>query len=646
MSWSNLFRQKSAQNARPGKRKREAAPKGAPHGKWSDCVHKVGAKGGPYNPYAVCGASVHRKEAQPTSGKTYPVWLWASSLDNLKTRRSKPSPEKPTDTIQDSQAKTADEQVIDLIVKNPNISGPTLLNLLKSQGLQIVDTKPATGDSKDQTQADSASTNAPSLRSGVNSASTNPLKKSKKVVQKQANVSMREFNFKTNAFLETDSTYNPNGTVFKVVLLQEGMGNFADRFYYTRKALESALPVFEGKKIYANHPSMIEEQARPERDVRDILGHFEGLHIEETDDGRSQLVANLTILQDQPFEWARALMRHSVDYAKKYPDKEFVGLSINASGDATEMPLSSLMETEQIPPSAVVKLQKAQSEGIENARVVNVIESAVSCDLVTEAGAGGKILQLLEEEKTMKTKKNKEAAAKGKDAEKKLNLREDGAGDGGSDDGGDAGHADAAQDKELIKSMLKKHLGLDDASPEEMEMYQSAHEAFSEMGMEDEKAHEAAANAMKLHKHMAAKGAKDQPAPDKDGDGDGDGGQQEGETQMTQQESNRVEKLEKELARLSGVVAKYQERDAQSEVAAHVEKVCADSKLPMSATKQFKKLVEGKKSIKQVDELFQVFKEGHSVAGGEASDVIFGIEKQAGGVEGGKAVSFADCVND
>ena len=43
---------------------KEAAPKGAPYDKWSNCVHKVGDHGGPYNPYAVCGASVKRTECE------------------------------------------------------------------------------------------------------------------------------------------------------------------------------------------------------------------------------------------------------------------------------------------------------------------------------------------------------------------------------------------------------------------------------------------------------------------------------------------------------------------------------------------------------------------------------------------------------
>ena len=44
--------------------KKETNPKGAPHQTWADCVQDVKKKGGPYNPYAVCGASVHRNECE------------------------------------------------------------------------------------------------------------------------------------------------------------------------------------------------------------------------------------------------------------------------------------------------------------------------------------------------------------------------------------------------------------------------------------------------------------------------------------------------------------------------------------------------------------------------------------------------------
>jgi hypothetical protein len=70
------------------------------------------------------------------------------------------------------------------------------------------------------------------------------------------------------------------GARFRVALIQEGLGNLRDGFYYTKQALESAVPAFEGKKAYADHPSRSEESDRPERSVRDIVGHYENLKLE------------------------------------------------------------------------------------------------------------------------------------------------------------------------------------------------------------------------------------------------------------------------------------------------------------------------------------------------------------------------------
>jgi hypothetical protein len=178
---------------------------------------------------------------------------------------------------------------------------------------------------------------------------------------------------------------------FKCVLIQEGLGNLRDAFYYSKDALKSAVDVFDGKKIMANHPSESEENERPERDVRDILGHYENVQYEEAKDGRGQLTGEVVIPQGQAFDWARNLMSHSVDYSSKYPGKEFIGLSINASGDANEMPIDDLMK-QGVPDSCMNKLQEAKANGIENIKLVTVISDAKSCDLVTQAGADGKIL--------------------------------------------------------------------------------------------------------------------------------------------------------------------------------------------------------------------------------------------------------------
>lgn len=216
------------------------------------------------------------------------------------------------------------------------------------------------------------------------------------------------FNFTSFKFLENDASTGADPALpvnrFKTILLTEGMGNLKDCYYYSKQALETAVPLFEGKKIYADHPSKLDEQVRPERSVRDILGHFENVHLEVNKDGQSILVGDVVIPMDEPFLWARSLMGHAVTYAKKYPDKDLVGLSINAGGDAEDVGIDQLIEM-GVPDGSLPKLLKAKEEGNENVKIVTVIAEATSCDLVTEAGAGGKILALLEAD--MK-KENKE----------------------------------------------------------------------------------------------------------------------------------------------------------------------------------------------------------------------------------------------
>ena len=203
-------------------------------------------------------------------------------------------------------------------------------------------------------------------------------------------------------FLEASRDDGIGPTKFKVALIQEGLGNLRDCYYYTRQCLETAVATaaFEGKKCFADHPSMSEEQDRPERSVRDILGHFENVHIEETKDGSARLVADLIIPHTHSFEWARTLVASSISFAKKYPDRELVGLSINASGDAKSLPIDEFMTSASLPEGVKPKLLKAKEVGATQVRVVSEIKDAVSVDLVTEPGARGKILEFIEAEKT------------------------------------------------------------------------------------------------------------------------------------------------------------------------------------------------------------------------------------------------------
>lgn len=196
-------------------------------------------------------------------------------------------------------------------------------------------------------------------------------------------------------FLESAAIDNGIGpTEFDVILIQEGLGNFGNAFYYTKSAIESGIMAFEGKKCFANHPTSVEEDIRPERDVKDIIGHFEHLRVDYDKSGRAELCGTLCIMPQKAYEWARAQAIQAVAYAKKFPDKDFIGLSINANGDAQRMPIDELIQR-GVPQSAMPKIEEALQQGVTEVKIVNKISEATSCDLVTEAGAGGKFLSII-----------------------------------------------------------------------------------------------------------------------------------------------------------------------------------------------------------------------------------------------------------
>lgn len=480
-------------------------------------------------------------------------------------------------------------------------------------------------------EADASSSQGPSLRSGVQKESAEPVKSK-----------FKEMSFRSVKFLEAVKDDEKSGLIFKTVLIQEGLGNLRDAYWYSTDALESAVSIFEGKKIYADHPSASDDSDRPERSVKDILGHFENVAVETDEDGRSMLTANVVVLPEQSFDWARGLMKHSLEYAKKYPDKEFVGLSINASGDSEPIGIEEFIKQNDPPESTLPKLQKAMDDGIDTLNVVKVIENAVSIDLVTEPGAGGKILKLIEEAK-MATKANKKEAANQKTIKDALKENEDEKKDGAKDDGdGGGGHDDEDQDKKLIKSMIKKHLGdKSDGSEEEMEMYKQAVAAYGEMGYENEACHEAAGHAMKLAKHMAAKQAE----ADKKDDGDADDKKEAGDDKQ-EASSEKETAMESEVISLKAQVAKLQESERKTILEKHLESLCSESKLPRKVTDAFKTHVKehGITTVDKCDKLWKTFTESYKLAGGEAGGYVISTEKQVH--EGNGVVSFADCKID
>ncbi len=497
---------------------------------------------------------------------------------------------------------------------------------------------------------------------------------------------------------------------FRVILIQEGLGNTGTGYYYTKDALKSAAPIFEGKKAFADHPSAFEDEVRPERSVRDIVGHYEGVEYLEADDTTGRLEADLVVLPGAPFDWTRSLLTQAVLYSKTYPDQDLLGLSINASGDAQPMPAEEFLEKFDIVPSALAKVQKAVADGLEEINITNLIDSATSVDLVTEAGAKGKVLELLEAENVMtKEQRIKEAKAKktaaeaklaealksikaaGKDAKKLKEaeehkcaaekeakeaeeaLKNEGVApapkappapakkddDGEGDDGDDGEHDDADADKALIHDQLKKHGLIQEGEEADGDMMKAAkhlHAAYKAGGASAEEAADAAAKHLKCAaaakesmeaEEAAAKEANDAANPATPAP-QGDPGKAPAKESAD---------LKKKLLKTEGENAQLRERLSKIDREAGLDKMLKESSLPMSVTKKFRESVKDVKSLKDIENNFKIFMEGYQLKEGSASgegdvsdlsDCILGTEKNEGGEddEGGTTVDLADCFDN
>lgn len=553
------------------------------------------------------------------------------SMGRWKARE--PKKEATPSDNQLGQSAPADIQAEDvqtLIVQNPQMNAASFFALLKSKGFVI---------SKE------AQVGVPALdRAGV---------KPKESI-KESTVACRMV--ESDAGGGTMNGQDRYQNRFRVVLIQEGLGNTRDGYYYTKEALRSAVPVFEGKKFYADHPSKLDEEIRPERSVRDIYGHFENLEYKEAADGTAQMLGDVVVLPDGDSDWIRARLIHAVDFSKKFPDKEFVGLSINASGDAEPMDADTFMREGGVVQSAQMKLQQAINDGLQQVKVVRTIDSAVSCDLVTEAGAKGKVISLLEGNK-MKVEK-KEAA----DMEKKEDAGME------KKEGDDAGHDDEAQDKQLIMDMLKKH-GLVDGDEEGKDDEGDSKEAEDKEAPPADKKDAPPAKddakkdphadmmqaAMKYHQAYKACGHDSKEAADRACEamkcaGMAHAGDQKESDKKEEESHKEADKKEhKESAaviKLKGENAKLVEKLSSMETEKHLDKKLQESRLPMAVTKKFRESIKAAKSIKEVDEKFNLFMEGYKSFGGEADGLGAFVMTEKETVQSAKSISLDDCVEE
>ncbi len=180
------------------------------------------------------------------------------------------------------------------------------------------------------------------------------------------------------------------GPRVRVILISEGLGNRMNMNYYGPEAIDSAPAIFEGKPAFLNHPSESEERDIPERRVQDKCGYFKGLHV-ETLEGKRSLVGELHFdLSDAGRDgYAKALTALHYDAEFPLSTDDYVGLSVNAAGDVIE------------------KTVEVDGQPTE-VNYVNKFTSAVSCDIVTVAGRGGRFLALVESAAGASTNKKQE----------------------------------------------------------------------------------------------------------------------------------------------------------------------------------------------------------------------------------------------
>lgn len=548
-------------------------------------------------------------------------WFWASKVPSYT------APQTVKEDSKDDGLKSleAQDELNQILANNSSMSASTFLNLLKTKGYQVtkidgVKTEPAEKPEEkapEQNEADAASSNTQALR-------TNLKMKQSKALEIRSR------------FIESASSDDGIGpTKFKAILLQEGLGNLKDAYFYTKESLKSAISVFEGKKIFADHPTQVEEQTRPERSVKDILGHFENVRYEESKDGTGQLAADVVILADKQYEWARGLMRHAVQFSSKFPDKDFVGLSINANGEAEPKEIGQFQKDYPVTESSSVKLQQALVDGLKEVKVVSSITEAISCDLVTEAGAGGKVTNILESTKKEKKKKGAADASKNKLSKGENKVMEN------KHEADAPEHKDEAQDVELIKQMLDEYLGKGDHAEETMSQAKEAYEAACGEGMSKEEAMKCAGAGLKMaaimKKKSEAKAAE--AAPEKKDE-------EKAPEKKDEEDKSKEAHQESEIIAVKAENAALKEKLAKIELDKYVDSKLAESKLTRENTKKFREACGDIKTQKDFDTKFKVWITAKEAAQGELDLSSWTMPEKQVVVERSEALNFSDCVKE
>ena len=144
--------------------------------------------------------------------------------------------------------------------------------------------------------------------------------------------------------------------VGELVVIAPGF-NASKKRYYPKETLARDFSVFEGLKMFADHPTEDEDRNRPERSIRDWVATLENVRVRPAD---GSVVGDYTVVEPW-FENKLATLRDKGQLSQ-------IGVSINAVGSAS----------------------KAKIDGVDTNYIERLIK-ARSVDFVTEPGAGGRI---------------------------------------------------------------------------------------------------------------------------------------------------------------------------------------------------------------------------------------------------------------
>lgn len=140
-----------------------------------------------------------------------------------------------------------------------------------------------------------------------------------------------------------------------VVVLAPGFNTSKGR-YYDPEALKRDFGVFEGAKMFADHPTEADEKARPERSIRDWVATLKNVKVNE----KGQIVGEAVVVEP----W----MQEKLATLRDKGLLNEMGISINAVGQATKQTI------EGVKTNFIEKLVRARS-----------------VDFVTFPGAGGQV---------------------------------------------------------------------------------------------------------------------------------------------------------------------------------------------------------------------------------------------------------------